>query len=318
MLKLIATRLAAFVPTMLVVSILLFLAINVVPGSAARSALGIDATPQAIARFEAEQGLDKSLPAQYLGWVKDALHGDLGTSFQSQQPVGPEIAKRLPITLELAILAFLVANVVAIPLGVLAANSHQRKPDAVITFFASLLGGVPNFWLATLLIMLLSVGLRVLPAGGYMSLTEDPLQNLRLMIMPALSLGLVSSSLLLRIMRAGMIDVLGSAYVRTARSKGASTRVILRRHAIPNALAPYLTVGAVEFGFLFGSVVIIENIFSIPGVGSFLLVGVVDRDYPVLMASALSITFVALVANMLVDILGSLIDPRQLHRGARA
>ncbi len=316
MIKLIGMRLAAFVPTIFVVSIILFVAINVVPGSAARSALGIDATPQAIARFNASQGLDKPLPVQYSNWLRGVVNGDFGTSFQSQQPVGPEISKRLPITLELAILAFVIANIVAIPLGVLAANSHQKKGDSIITLFASLIGGVPNFWLATLLIMLFSVEFHLLPAGGYVPFTQNPLQNMKTMIMPAISLGLVSASLLLRIMRAGMIDVLSSPYIQTAKAKGASTRVILRRHALLNALTPYLTVGAVEFGFLFGSVVIIENIFSIPGVGSFLLVGVVNRDYPVLMASALSITFVALTGNMLVDILGSLIDPRQVHRRA--
>ena len=178
------------------------------------------------------------------------------------------------------------------------------------------MGGVPNFWLATLLIILFAVEFHVLPAGGYVAFTADPIENLKSMIMPAISLGLVSSALLLRIMRAGMIDVLSSPYIQIAKAKGASTGVLLRRHALLNALTPYLTVGAVEFGFLFGSVVIIENIFSIPGIGSFLLVGVVNRDYPVLMASALSITFVALTANMLVDILASLIDPRQVHRRA--
>lgn len=316
MTRLIGTRLAAFVPTMFVVSVLLFVAVNVVPGSAARSALGIDATPQAIARFNAAQGLDKPLPVQYYDWLKGAVQGDFGTSFQGQQPVAPEISRRLPITLELAILAFLIANIIALPLGVLAASSHQKKGDTVITFFASLMGGVPNFWLATLLIMLFAVEFRLLPAGGYVPFTEDPVENLKTIIMPALSLGLVSASLLLRIMRAGMIDVLSSSYIQTAKAKGASTAVILRRHGVLNALTAYLTVGAVEFGFLFGSVIIIENIFSIPGVGSFLLVGVVNRDYPVLMASALSITLVALAGNMLVDILGSLIDPRQVHRKA--
>jgi peptide/nickel transport system permease protein len=309
-------RLTAFVPTMVVVSIVLFIAINIVPGSAARSALGIDATPQAIERFNAAQGLDKPLPVQYYNWLTDIAHGDFGTSFQSQQSVGPELAKRLPITVELALLAFAIANLIAIPLGVLAASAHQRKGDSIITFFASLIGGIPNFWLATLLIMLFAVEFHILPAGGYVPFTHDPIQNLKSMIMPAISLGLVSAALLLRIMRAGMIDVLSSPYIQTAKAKGASTRVVLRRHALLNALTPYLTVGAVEFGFLFGSVVIIEDIFSIPGVGSFLLVGVVNRDYPVLMASALSITFVALTGNMIVDIIGSMIDPRQVHRRA--
>lgn len=316
MIRLIATRLLAFVPTMLAASIVLFIAINVVPGSAAKAALGIDATPQAIARFEAQTGLDRPLHVQYLDWLGKALSGDFGTSFQNHVPVGPEIAKRLPVTLELAILAFLIANLIAVPLGAIAAFHHQRKTDAGITFLATVLGAIPNFWLATLLILIFSLTLRWLPPGGYRPLVDDPIANLRQMIMPAVSLGVVSSALLLRIMRTAMLEVMNSDYIRTARAKGATQRVVIWRHALRNALIPYLTVGAVEFGFLFGGVVIIEDIFLLPGIGSLVLVGIINRDYPVLLAATLVITFVVLLANMLVDIAGALIDPRQVHARA--
>ena len=313
MIRLVLTRLALFVPTLLAASLILFIAINIVPGSAARSALGVDATPQAIMRFEALNGLDRPLHVQYFEWLGKALTGDFGRSFQNRVEVGPEIVKRLPVTLELAVLAFIVANLIAVPLGALAAYRHLRLADRLVTTVATILGAIPNFWLATLLVLVFALKLRVLPAGGFTPFLEDPLRNLRQMILPALSLGLVSSALLLRIMRAAMIEVLSSDYIRTARAKGVRDATVVRRHALKNAAIPYLTVGAVEFGFLFGGVVIIEDIFRLPGIGSLVLVGIINRDYPVLIGSALVVTVVVLAANMIVDIAASLLDPRQVR-----
>ena len=316
MIRLLAGRLVAFVPTLIAASVVLFIAINVVPGSAARSALGIDATPQAIARFEAQHGLDRPLYVQYLEWAGRALHGDLGTSFQNSVPVGPEILVRLPVTLELALLAFLIANLIAVPLGAVAAWTHQRAPDGVIGVFATLLGAIPNFWLATLLILVLALWTGWLPAGGYTPFFTDPVMNIEQMVMPALSLGLVSSALLTRIMRTSMLEVLSSDYIRTARAKGARPRTIVIRHALRNALIPFLTVGAVEFGFLFGGVVVIEDIFLLPGIGSLVLIGIVNRDYPVLLAAAMVVTVAVLTVNMLVDLAAGLLDPRQIKAKA--
>jgi peptide/nickel transport system permease protein len=316
MLRLIAFRLLAFVPTLVAASLVLFIAINVVPGSAAKAELGIDATPQAIARFEHQHGLDRPLHVQYFAWLGGVLRGDFGNSFQNHVPVGPELLARLPVTLELAALAFLIANLIAVPLGALAAYFHQRKADVSITFLATVLGAIPNFWLATLLILLFALTLRWLPAGGYVPFFDDPLRNLEMMVMPALSLGIVSSALLLRIMRASVLEVLTSDYIRTARAKGAPPGVVIWRHAMRNALIPFLTVGAVEFGFLFGGVVIIEDMFLLPGIGSLVLVGIINRDYPVLLAAALVITVVVLTANMMVDLIGSILDPRQVHARA--
>src|SRR5207249_1353963 len=236
--RLIATRLAAFVPTVLATSLVLFVTVNVVPGSAAKAALGIDATAQAIARFEHEQGLDRPLHVQYLDWLGKAVRGDFGTSFQNHLPVGPELVSRLPVTLELAILAFLIANAIAVPLGALAAYHHQQRLDSVISVFATVLGAAPN--------------------------------------------------------------------------------VVIWRHALQNALITFLTVGAVEFGWLFGGVVIIEDIFLLPGVGQLVLVGIINRDYPVLLASALTVTVVVLAANMVVDLVAAVLDPRQVHARSRA
>lgn len=316
MLRLIAIRLAVFFPTLLAASMVLFIAINVVPGSAARAALGIDATAQAIARFEHQHGLNRPLHEQYVGWLLGVLRGDFGKSFQNHVPVGPEVAKRLPVTLELAIFAFLIANLIAVPLGALAAFYHQRRVDTAITMMATVFGAIPNFWLATLLILVFALTLRWLPVGGFTALGDNPVVNLKQMIMPAISLGVVSSALLLRIMRTSMLEVLNSDYIRTALAKGATRGIVIWRHAIRNALIPYLTVGAVEFGFLFGGVVIIEDIFLLPGIGSLVLVGIINRDYPVLLAAALVITVVVLTANMLVDIIAALLDPRQVRAKA--
>jgi peptide/nickel transport system permease protein len=181
---------------------------------------------------------------------------------------------------------------------------------------ATVFGAIPNFWLATLLILVFALTLRWLPVGGFTAIGDNPIVNLKQMIMPAISLGVVSSALLLRIMRTSMLEVLNSDYIRTALAKGATRGIVIWRHAIRNALIPYLTVGAVEFGFLFGGVVIIEDIFRLPGIGSLVLVGIINRDYPVLLAAALVITVVVLTANMLVDIIAALLDPRQVRTKA--
>jgi len=318
MIRLIATRLLLFIPTLLAATLVLFIAINIVPGSAARSALGVDATPQAIMRFEALNGLNRRLHVQYFEWLGRAVKGDFGRSFQNRVEVGPEILKRLPVTLELAVLSFLIANFIAVPLGALAAFSHLRLADRIVTSLATVLGAIPNFWLATLLVLVFALKLKLLPAGGFTPLAVDSVKNLKQMILPSVSLGVVSSALLLRIMRASMIEVLSSDYIRTARAKGAPDGVVVRRHALRNATIPYLTVGAVEFGFLFGGVVIIEDIFRLPGIGSLVLVGIINRDYPVLIGSALVVTVAVLAANLVVDIIASLLDPRQVRSKAGA
>ena len=312
MIRPVLMRLSAFVLTLLAASAVLFVTINVIPGSAAKAALGIDATAQAIQRFEAQNGLDRPLIAQYLEWLGRIFHGDFGRSFQNGVAIGPELLKRLPVTLELATLAFIIANAIAIPLGAWAARRHQRSSDRSITFLATILGAIPNFWLATLLVLVFTLKLRWLPPGGFTPLAVNPWMNLKQMIMPAFSLGLVSSALLIRIMRASMLEVLSTDYIRTATAKGAGGVVVVLRHALRNALIPYLNVAAVEFGFLFGSVVVIEDIFLLPGVGSFVLVGIINRDYPVLLAGALAITVFVLTVNLLVDLFAGLLDPRHV------
>ena len=313
MLRLIAIRLLSFVPTLVIASMVLFVAVNVVPGSASKAALGIHATPQAVKRFEHQHGLDRPLAVQYVEWAGKALKGDFGVSFQNAVAVGPEVMKRLPVTLQLAAMAFVVAIGLAIPLGALAGFYHQRPADGAITTLATLFGSIPNFWLATLLVYLFSLYLGWLPTGGYVPWAEDPAANLKSMLLPCISLGVVSSGLLIRIMRTSLIEVMTSNYIETARSKGVSDFRLVTVHAIRNALIPFLTVAAVEFGFLVGSVVIIEDVFRIPGIGSLVLVGIINRDYPVLLAAAMMITLIVLITNLVVDLLATVIDPRQVR-----
>jgi peptide/nickel transport system permease protein len=212
-------------------------------------------------------------------------------------------------------MAFLVAIVLAIPLGLIAGFRHQSIADVVITTLATLFGSTPNFWLATLLIYFFSLRLGWLPTGGYTSFSQDPVANLTGMLMPCIALGIVSSGLLIRIMRTVVIEVMSSNFIETARSKGVSNLRLVTAHVLRNALIPFLTVGAVEFGFLVGSVVIIEDVFRIPGIGSLVLVGIINRDYPVLLAAAMTVTVIVLIANLLVDLAAQAIDPRQVRVG---
>ena len=260
-LRLIAFRLLAFVPTLIAASLVLFIAINVVPGSAAKAALGIDATPQAIARFEHQHGLDRPLHVQYLAWLGGVLRGDFGNSFQNHVPVGPELLAP-------------ARDPRARRAGVPDRQSDRRAARRARCLLPSAQGRCLDHLpgdrdgrdpqLAGHLILLFALTLRWLPAGGYVPFIDDPLRNLEMMVMPALSLGIVSSALLLRIMRASVLEVLSSDYIRTARAKGATQSAVIWRHAMRNALIPFLTVGAVEFGFLFGGVVIIEDMFLLP------------------------------------------------------
>jgi peptide/nickel transport system permease protein len=313
MLRLLLIRLATFVPTLFAASVILFVAVNVVPGSAARSALGFQATPQAILRFEHQHGLDRPLVVQYVDWASKALAGDFGISFQNAVAVGPEVRKRIPVTLQLAGISFLVALTLAIPLGALAGFRHQSGTDGVVTTLATLFGSTPNFWLATLLIYFFSLRLGWLPTGGFTPASESLSKNLRGLILPCIALGVVSSGLLIRIMRTAVIEVMQSNYIETAKSKGLTNLRLVTHHVLRNALIPFLTVGAVEFGFLVGSVVIIEDVFRIPGIGSLVLVGIINRDYPVLLAATMSIIVIVLIVNLLVDLAAQVIDPRQVR-----
>lgn len=307
----VASRLAALVLTALLASFLLFVAIQVLPGSAAQATLGFDATPQAVARFEAQHGLDRPWLMQYGDWLAGALRGELGVSFQGGIDLGADLAARIPVTLELALLAFLVANLIAMPLAFASASAQRRAMDAAVRLVGAAIGSMPSFWLATVLILVFALYAGWLPAGGYVPFVRAPWTNLQHMVMPALALGIASSGLLLRVLRSALLEVMRADYVTTAAAKGMSPFRVLFVHVLRNALNGYLHVATLELGFLFGGVVVIEDIFRLPGVGSLVLTGIINRDYPMLLAGAVTVTLFVLVANAVADGISVLLDPRR-------
>jgi peptide/nickel transport system permease protein len=291
-------------------SALVFLALQAVPGDAAIISLGEYYGHADAQTLRAKMGLDQPLPVQYGRWAGGLLRGELGTSLRTGQPVKPELIGRLPVTLQLAGLSLLVSIFVGVAAGLVAATRRRTALD-VATRTVALLGiSVPHFWFGLLLILWLSLHLRLLPPGGYEDLSAGVGANLAAMIMPVATLGLGMAGTTMRITRAAVLEVLTHDYIRTGRAKGAPERAILWRHALRNALIPLITVIGLQFGDLLGRTVVVEEIFSLPGLGRFVVGGVFNRDYPVVMAGVLVICLGYLAANLAVDLLYARVDPR--------
>lgn len=307
-------RLAAFPLILLGVSVIVFTAIRLVPGDAITAMLGTEAgllTPAQRLSLAAYFGIDQPWPIQYWRWLTGLLHGDLGISVTYGRPVLTSILERFPLTLELALLAMLIALLVGIPAGVYAATHTDKPSDLVVRIFAMLGQSTPNFVLGLLLIYLLSVGFGFLPAmGQFTPLLVDPLGNLGQMILPAITLGFAFAASVTRISRSAMLDVLSDDYVRTARSKGASASSVIWRHALPNALIPVVTLSGVEFGYLLGGAVIVEQIFALPGLGRMVLDAISQRDYALVQGGVLFVALNFMVVNLLVDLAYGALDPR--------
>lgn len=309
-------RILHAVPVLTVMSIVVFSMILLVPGDPVATLLGpnVSADPRGVAQLRSELLLDRPIPIQYLAWALRALHGDLGRSIATHQPVTEALLQRLPVTLELATIATLVAMAVAVPLGVIAAVRRNSVWDLLLSTFS--LGGlaVPNFWLAILMVIVLAVNLNLLPASGFVAFSTDPLGNIRSLIMPAVALGSLMAAVLMRQVRASVIEVLSLEFIRTARAKGLSQYQVLVRHALPNALIAPLTVLGVHFAHLLGGSLVIESIFRIPGVGSLVVNGIFSRDFPVVQGGALMIAAAIVGTNIVVDLLYALVDPRITQR----
>ena len=314
MLNYLFQRLLLAIPTLLGVSIIVFVAIRMVPGDAITAMLGTEAgllTQAQRASLESYFGLDKSPVQQYFSWLGNVLQGDLGYSVRLGQPVLDLIVERFPLTLELALLSTLVAIVVGVPLGIVAAVYRNTPADLFGRLFALIGLAAPNFLVATVLIYVLSVYFGYLPnAGNYVSLAEDPLKNLEQMMLPALTLGLAFSASIMRTTRSAMLEVLGQDYVRTARAKGLREQLVIRRHALRNALIPVVTLTGIELGYLLGGTVIIEQVFALPGLGRLTLNAIAQRDYALIQGATLFIACVVVLVNLLVDLGYAAIDPR--------
>jgi peptide/nickel transport system permease protein len=305
-------RLILTVPTVLGVLCAVFLLIRLVPGDVVTQLIGLEASisPQRVAELRRLFGVDRPVHVQFGDYLGGVLRGDLGRSLRTGRPVGPELRRRFPVTVQLAVMGMIVAVGIGLPLGILAALHRGRLSDFLATVFVLLGLSVPSFWLAVLLILLFALRLGWLPPTGYVAPGDDVWANLRHMVLPALSLGLVLAAASTRIVRSSLLEVLGRHYVRTARAKGLAERVVILRHALRNALIPVVTVLGLQFGTLLGGTVIIEQIFGLPGVGRYALEGINLRDYPVVQGAVLAIALAFTLVNLAIDICYGLLDPR--------
>lgn len=292
------------------VSVLVFAIIHLVPGDPVRLALGTRFDQETYDALRARAGLDRPLLQQYLTWITGVVGGDFGVSFRSGQTVLSMVLERLPATLSLAGAAVLVALLIAIPLGVLSAIRQGSATDAVATAISQFGISVPDFWLGILMILLFAGILGWFPASGYVPLTEDPIGWAQRLVLPGITVGVVSGAVLTRFVRSSVLESLGEDFIRTARSKGLSERRIIREHVLPNALVPVITVTGLQLAYLLSGVVVVEAVFSWPGLGQLALTAVEDRDYPVLQGAVLLFAAFFLLVNLLVDLLYAVVDPR--------
>jgi peptide/nickel transport system permease protein len=303
-------RLGTSALVLLLASIVVFVGVRALPGDAALALAGEERDPVALEQIREKYGLNDPVPVQYLRYVGNSLQGDLGFSTRTGADVSEVILDRLPITLELALLSLLVAVLIGIPTGILAALRRGSWIDNVSNGFGLLGLSIPNFWLGLVLILVLAVQLGVLPASGYVPFFEDPVENLKRMILPAIVLGTGLSAVLMRQMRSAMLETISSDYIRTARSKGLPERQVVLVHALRNSLVTVVTVLGLQLGALISGAVVTEQIFVIPGFGRLIVDGVFTRDYPVIQGVALVTVFGYIVVNLLVDLSYSFLNPR--------
>jgi len=306
-------RLAALVPTLLGVSVIVFLVIHLIPGDTITAMIGTQykLTEVQAASLRAYFGLDKPLWEQYLRWILAALRGNLGYSVRSGQSVMSEILRSFPVTLELALFSMVIALTLGLPIGILSAVRRDTPLDLFGRFFALVGLALPNFWLGTLIILVLSVVFGIMPnSGDYVSFTEAPLKNLSQLFFPAITLGFAFTASVMRTTRSAMLEVLRQDYVRTARGKGVRERDVIVTHSLRNALIPLITIIGVEFGYLLGGAVIVENVFALPGIGRLIINGIDQRDYAVVQGTVLFVAVCFVLINLLVDIIYAYSDPR--------
>jgi len=301
--------------TLLLISLIVFAGVRMIPGDPARVLAGTDADAAGLEEIREKYGLNAPLPLQYVRWLGLAVRGDLGESIRTRQSVAGTVATKLPITVELACLSLLVAIGIAIPAGVIAAV-RRNTPWDVLASGLSLCGvSVPNFWLGIMLILLVSVRLGWLPASGFVPLTEDPVANLKRMLMPALVLGTGLAAVLMRQTRNAMIEVLSADYVRTARAKGLAQAAVVVRHALRNGLIPVVTILGLQMGALMSGAVVTEQIFVLPGFGRLIVESVFTRDYPLVQGVVLITASSYVLINLVVDVSYTVLNPRIRIRG---
>jgi peptide/nickel transport system permease protein len=308
----IARRLLQGVVVVVIVTAVVFLCLNLLPGDpvVARQGTWSGATPEFVAQLRHEMGLDRPIPERYVFWLANAVQGDLGVSYITQEPVGLLISQKLPATLELALAAFLLALLLAVPAALLAATHLDTWIDWTVTGFVTIGMAVPGFWLGIMLMLLFSVELRWVPSVGYEPLLTNPAANLRHLALPAVTLGLIIAAPIMRFLRSSLLDVMRQEYVTVARAKGLGEAAVLLHHQLRNAILPTLTFIGLQFGTLIGGAVIIEWVFSWPGMGWLTVDGVFKRDYSIVQGTVTEIAIAFVVLNLLIDVLYPYLDPR--------
>ena len=312
MARYVAVRLYAMALTMLGLSLLVFLMLRLVPGTVVEQMIGADAIvgPAMVAELKRFFGLDQPWWVQYGRWMGNLAQGDLGTSWRTGKPVATLILERLPVTIELTTLAVAFALVLGIPAGIISARRRNHAIDNV-TRVGTLLGlSIPVFWQGTMLILFFSIYLRWMPPVVWVDFFTDPRRNLTIMLLPALCLGTASAANIARTTRACMLDVLRSEYIRTAAAKGLADRIVVLKHALKNALIPVVTVAGLQVGILLGGTVVVEEVFTLPGVGRLVLWSIYQRDYPLTQSTILFIAVMFMTINLAVDVLYGYLDPR--------
>jgi peptide/nickel transport system permease protein len=303
-------RLLGVVPVLVLVAVTSFLLVYLVPGDPAMVMLGSDATPEQLQSLRAQMGLDRSLPEQFVLWGGQAVRGNLGESFFLGRPVTQALLERLPATMQLAVLSLFFSLLIGIPAGIVAAVRQNSWWDQLVMVTA--MGGIsiPSFWLGLALILLFSVQLGWLPSGGYVPLWEEFWRGLQVLILPSVSLGFMQAALIARMTRSSMLEVLRQDYVRTARAKGLAGSHVILRHALKNAMIPVITTIGTAFGVLLGGAVIVEIVFTYPGLGRLVVLAVQRRDYPLVQGALLMTSVIYVAVNLAVDLLYSVFDPR--------
>ena len=305
-------RVAQLVPSLLLITFMVFALMQAIPGDPARMMVGagesLDEEQLAIVRKE--YNLDRPVPVQYVLWLGRTLTGDLGRSTATQRRVGEELVLRASVTFQLGLFAWLIGALIAVPAGVISAVYRGRLPDLIATMAAVGAVALPGFWLGIMMILLFGVKLGWLPTRGYVPLGDDPLGSLRHMLLPAIALGITSSAVVMRQMRSALLDVLAQDYIRTARAKGLARWAVVTGHAMRNAMLPVITVMGLEIGRIFAGSVVIETLFGVPGMGRLMVQAVFQRDFPVVQGCVLVMATAVLLINFVTDILYAVLDPR--------
>ncbi|WP_127144317.1 ABC transporter permease [Pelagibacterium montanilacus] len=310
MLQFIARRILVSIPTLFLVSVLVFFLLKLLPGDPALALAGQEPSPEVIAYIRARYGLDQPLPVQYFTWLWGILQGDFGTSIRTGLPISEMLVQRLPVTLQLSLQAMLIALMIGIPAGVFAAIHRGTPIDYTVSLIG--LGGlsIPSFWLGIMLILFFAVSLGWLPSGGYVRFSESPIDNLRYTLLPSIVLGTAAAAIVMRHTRSSMIAVLKQDFVRTARAKGLKENIVVVRHALRNGLIPVVTTSTLHLGELLSGAVLTEQVFGIPGFGKMIVDGVFSRDYAVVQAVVLCSAVIFIILSLIADLAYVILSPR--------